>query len=110
MKRRQTEAGFLSPRSSKITVGEGKGKGKKKERGERKEEKRKKAMVALSVFIMSYFGDVENCWTQKVHLAITFSKIPVDKQKNSTTLENATYSEIIKQLLAWRLANSLFSI
>ena len=64
-------------------------------------------MVALSVFIIA---TDENCWTQKVHLAITFSKIPVDKQKNSTTLENATYSEIIKQLLAWRLVNSLFSI
>ena len=62
-------------------------------------------MVAISVFIIA---TDENCWTQKVHLAITFSKIPVDKQKNSTTLENATYSEIIKQLLAWRLANSLF--
>ena len=69
-------------------------------------------MFTLSVFIIATLEILaeENCWTQKVHLAITFSKIRVDKQKNSTTLENATYSEIIKQLLAWRLANSLFSI
>ena len=71
-------------------------------------------MVALSIFIIATleigFGRKTDCWTQKVHLAMTFSKIRLDKQKNSTMLENATYSEIIKQLLARRLANSLFSI
>ena len=53
MKRCQ-EAGFLSPRCSKITETiEGKGKEKKKQRGEGKEEKRKKAMAALVGFIIA---------------------------------------------------------
>ena len=76
MKRRQ-KTGFLSPRSSKITAT------KEKERGKRKdEEKRKKAVVALLVFIMSTleilfgrkqlldakspFGD--NVWLSKIRL------------------------------------------
>ena len=76
MKRRQ-KTGFLSPRSSKITDT------KEKERGKRKdEEKRKKAVVALLVFIMatleilfgrkqlldakSPFGD--NVWLSKIRL------------------------------------------
>ena len=71
----------------------------------------KKAMVALSVFIIATLEMLKTVGRKRsIWLSITFSKIPVDKQKNSTTLENATYSEIIKQLLAWRLANSLFSI
>ena len=45
--------GFLVPRSSKSTLTEGKGKEKKKVRGERKEEKRKKPVVALSVFTIA---------------------------------------------------------
>ena len=50
-----------------------KGKEKKKERGEGKEEKRKKAMVALLVFIMATleFLAEKNCWTQKVYLTVT---------------------------------------
>ena len=56
---------------------EGKGKEKKKERGERKEEMRKKAMVALLAFIIATL-EKEKCWTQKVHLAETFSKIRLD--------------------------------
>ena len=38
-------------------------------------------MVALLVFILAtlerFFGR-KNCWTQKIHLAITFSKIRLD--------------------------------
>ena len=61
---------------------EGKGKEKKKERGGRKEEKRKKEMVPLLVFYNGYFGDSfwpkKGYWTEKVHLAVTFSKIRLD--------------------------------
>ena len=70
--------GFLSPRSSKITVT------KEKERRKRKSEekergRRKKAIVALLVFIMTTFGRKKKiCWTQKVHLAIMFSVIQLD--------------------------------
>ena len=46
MERRQ-KAGFLSPKSSKITVT------KKKERRKRKNEGKEKAIVALLVFIIS---------------------------------------------------------
>ena len=61
VKRRQ-KAGFLTPRSSKITVT------KEKERRKRKSERRKggeekKAMLALLVFIVG---------TLEVHLAINF--------------------------------------
>ena len=50
----------MGPISSKIT--------QTKEKERRKEEKRKKAMVAVLMFIMA------NCWTEKVHLAVTFSR------------------------------------
>ena len=47
-------------------------------RGERKEEKRKMYGVALLVFIMStlerFLAEKKNCCTDKVHLAVTFSK------------------------------------
>ena len=54
MKRRQ-KAGFLNPRSSKITVPTEKERRKSRSELEGKKEKRKKAMV-LS-FYDSYFGD-----------------------------------------------------
>ena len=44
----------------------------------------KKTMVVLLVFIYDYFGGSfwsekkKNCWTQKVNLAVTFSKILLD--------------------------------
>ena len=41
---------------------------KKKERRGRKEGEEKKAVVVVLMFIMA------NCWTEKVHLAITFSR------------------------------------
>ena len=70
-------AGFLNPISSK-TKGE-----REKERARRKKVgEEKKAMVALLVFILAtleIFGR-KNCWTQKIHLAITFSKTRLDVQ------------------------------
>ena len=44
-----------------------------------KEERRRgeKAMVALLVFIMATLAE-KNCWTQRVHLAVKFSKILLD--------------------------------
>ena len=43
-------------------------------------------MVALLVFFYNrYFGDIvwpkKSCWTQKAHLAVAFSKIPLDVYK-----------------------------
>ena len=76
MTRRQ-KVGFFKSDKLQIHSNEGKGKEKKKERGGRKEEKRKKAMVALLAFIIATL-EREKCWTQKVHLAETFSKIRLD--------------------------------
>ena len=76
------KTGFMGPISSKITLTKEKerrkGKNKKEER-----RRRKKAMVALLVFFYNrYFGDKvwpkKSCWTQKVHLAVAFSKIRLD--------------------------------
>ena len=75
MKRRQ-KAGFLRPGELQNHINEGKEKEKKKERGEEK-----KAMGALLVFIMATLTVVfgrKNCWTQTVHLAVTFSKVRLD--------------------------------
>lgn len=76
MERRQ-EAGFLSPICSKIT------RTKEKEMSKRKSEeeetsKREKSMVALLVFTMATLAGKKNCWTQKVQLAVTFSKFRLD--------------------------------
>ena len=70
VKRRQ-KVGFLSPRSSKITVKKEKERRKKRARRRKGGEEKKKQCCTLS-FYNSY------CWTQKVHLAITFSKIRLD--------------------------------
>ena len=51
--KKHQKAGFLGPRSSKITVTKKKAKEKKKERGEGKEEKKKKAIFARLVFTMA---------------------------------------------------------
>ena len=73
---------FLKPEKLQNHCHEGKGEEKKKERGEGEEEK-KKLMIALLVFIIAtlevLFGR-KNCSTQKVHLAITLSKIRLDVQ------------------------------
>ena len=74
------KTGFLDPISSKITLTN------KKERRKRmsEEEKEKSNGFTLS-FYDGYFGDSfwpeKNCWTQKVHLVITFSKIRLDIHK-----------------------------
>ena len=74
------KGGFLDPISSKITLTN------KKERRKRmsEEEKEKSNGFTLS-FYDGYFGDSfwpeKNCWTQKVHLVITFSKIRLDIHK-----------------------------
>ena len=47
---------LFGPEKLQNHTNKGKGKKKKKEREGRKEEKRKKAMVALLVFIMASFG------------------------------------------------------
>ena len=71
---------FLGPNKLQNHSNEGKGKEKNEERGQGKEEKRKKAMVALLVFIIATLAE-KDCWTQKVHLAVTFSKIRLDYAK-----------------------------
>ena len=74
MKRRQ-KAGFLSPRSSKIIVT------KEKERRKRKiEEKEIRRRKKSNGCTLSFYNKTEqkNCRTQKVHLAITLSKIPLE--------------------------------
>ena len=71
--------GFLSPRSSKITVTKEKArKGERERARRRKGGKEKKAIVALLVIIMTTFGRKKICWTQKIHLAIMFSVIQLD--------------------------------
>ena len=50
----------------------------KKERKGSKEETCKKPMVALLVFVIAtlqFLAEKKNRWTQKVHLAVTFSDI-----------------------------------
>ena len=70
---------FLKADKLQITVTKEKERRKLKEWGEGKEDKRKKAMAALLAFIIAtLFLAEKNCWTQKVHLAITFSKIRLD--------------------------------
>ena len=63
---------FLKPEKLQNHGNEGKRKEKEKERG-----KEKKAMVALLVFIMATSAE-NNCWTLKVPLVVTLSKIGLD--------------------------------
>ena len=67
---------FLKPEKLQNHSKEGEGTEKKKERGEGKKEKKRKAMVALLVVIIATLEILaeKNCFTQKVHLAITLSK------------------------------------
>ena len=77
MKRLQ-KAGFLSPRSFQITVTKENERGKKESARRRKEGEEKKSNGYTLSFYNSYFGEFLaeiNCWTQKVHFEITFSKI-----------------------------------
>ena len=70
MSEKASKGTFLTPEKLQIHSNEGKG----------KEEKKKKAMIALLVFIITTleFLAEKNCWTQKVYLAIRFSKIRLD--------------------------------
>ena len=56
--------GFLSPRSSKITVTKEKArKGEREKARRRKGGEEKKAIVTLLVFIIATFLTEKNCWT-----------------------------------------------
>ena len=90
----------MGPISSKVTLTKEKERRKrKKERGGRKEEKRKTAMVALLVSIMAIL-EKKKCWTQNVHLAVTFSKIRLDirEKENSGNLRKHAYKELFHKL------------
>ena len=72
---------FLKPEKLQNHGNEGKGKEKKKSE-EKERRRRKKSNAYILSFYNSYFGDSfwpkKNCWTQKVYLAITLSKIRLD--------------------------------
>ena len=72
------KADFLGPISCNRTLKKEKERKKESEKEERKR-REKKGMVALLVFIMAtlkiVFARKKNCLTQKVRLAVTFSKI-----------------------------------
>ena len=79
MKRRQ-KAGF-----GKLQNHSNEGKGKEKNKARRRE---KSNGFTLSCY-NGYFGDTlaeKNCWTEKVHLAITFSKIRLDGPAGDTAI------------------------
>ena len=98
MKRRQ-KAGFVKPDKLQNHSNEGKGKEKNKERGEGKEEKKKSNGCTLSCY-NGYFGDTlaeKNCWTEKVHLAITFSKIRLDGPRGTLPYKGCIGMEQLKQ-------------
>ena len=69
---------FLNP--EKLQNHKNEGKRKEKRNSEEQGEEKKKTMVALLVFIMATleFLAENNCWTPKVHLAVTLSKIRLD--------------------------------
>ena len=70
---------FLKREKLQNHSNEGKGKEKKKERGEGKDDKKKKQWLH-SQFLqwLLWVCGRKNCWTEKVHLALTFSKIRLD--------------------------------
>ena len=54
---------------------------RKRETEEKERRRREKSNGCALSFYNSYFGEFlaqKNCWTQKVHLAISFSKIRLD--------------------------------
>ena len=78
MSEKALKGGFLGPDKLRTHTNEGKGKEKKKERARRKKGgEEKKAMVAILVFIMATL-EKKTVERQKVHLAVTFSKIQLD--------------------------------
>jgi len=76
--KRHQKAGFLSMRSSKSTVMK-KNESRKRKSKEKERRRTKKRNGCTLGFYNSYFGDrfwpKKTYWTQKVHLAIVFSKI-----------------------------------
>ena len=80
MKKRKESDRFSEPDKLQNHNNKGKGKAKKGTRG-KKGVKEKKSMLTLS-FYNGYFGDgfwsKKTFWTQKVYLAVTFSKIWLD--------------------------------
>ena len=109
MKRRQ-KAGFLSPRSSKIIVTKEKERRKRKSEENERRGRAKKQWFSLLVFHDSYFRDrflaEKNCWTLKVYLAITFSKIQLAIIWTQVILSPSLYSGM--QFLHLKVA-SLYS-
>ena len=75
MKGCQKEGVFGLDKLQKHTTKERKG--EKERTRSHKGGEEKKAMVALLVFIMATL-EMYYCWTEKVHLAVTFSKIRLD--------------------------------
>ena len=79
---------MLSLISSKITVT--KEKERRKIKSEEKERRRRERSNGFSLSCYNgYFGDTlaeKNCWTEKVHLAITFSKIRLDGPAGDTAI------------------------
>ena len=80
MKRRQ-KAGFLCAISSRITVTKEKERRKRKSEEEERKRREKRSGCTLG-FYNGYFGNSfwpkKGCGTEKVHLAVTFSKIRLD--------------------------------
>ena len=77
LKRPQKAGVFLGPISSKITVAIEKER-RKRQRGEEERRRREKSNACTLSFYNGYFGQkTKNCWTGKVHLAVTlFMPIP----------------------------------
>ena len=80
MKRRQ-KAGFLCAISSRITLTKEKERRKRKSEQEERKRREKRSGCTLG-FYNGYFGNSfwpkKGCGTEKVHLAVTFSKIRLD--------------------------------
>ena len=78
----------MEPISSKITLT--KKKERRKRKSEEEERRRRKTSNGFTLtFYNGFFGDwpEKNCWTQKVHLVVTFSKIRLDIHKWASILK-----------------------
>ena len=95
----------MGPISSELTLT------KEKERRKRKSEeeerrRREKSNGCTLTFYHGYFGEKKNCWTEKVHLAATFSKIRLDirEKENSGNPRKHTCKERFHKL--WSAGNT----
>ena len=76
LSKKASKGRFLDCREApKITVTKEKGRRKRKSEEEERRKREKSNGYTLRI-CNSYFGGKKNCWTQKVHLAITFLKNP----------------------------------